>query len=324
MEHDFFKYHSFGNAILILDLVDHPIHNLKALSSSLLDNERGIGADQLLALTSKTEGVYQVAGFNKDSSPVGMCVNGSRCMAAYIRKYKDDMNVSIAMQLDGTPVSAYFDEGVSASNGEEGGSHIPAENKEQSRSGFDHETDISIGGGYIRVSLGSYSFQASDIPLAQDTPLRESDMSIGDRVFRVTTVSVGNPHCVCFLEDIESFPLEHYGPLIEHSPLFPERVSFEIVERKSSSHLKIRIWERGSGATQACGSGSCAVAVVANTLGLCGTEVLVENPGGTGKVLINNKERTVSISGQAHQICSGQFDSERISSLEVVPSCQNR
>ena len=151
---------------------------------------------------------------------------------------------------------------------------------------------------HASVSMGSPVLEPADVPVLAPGPgpVLHHPLSVGGRTFDLTFVSMGNPHAVAFIEEpVDEFPLHEIGPLVEHDPIFPNRVNFEIANVLGEGAIAARVWERGSGLTQACGTGACAIAVAARLRGLTGDEVAVALPGGDlsvrwsgeGEVILN-------------------------------------
>ncbi len=132
--------------------------------------------------------------------------------------------------------------------------------------------------------MGAPRFGAEEIPLATPiphSPILDHPVEVAGRQLRLNFVNMGNPHAVCFVEDVDGFPLREVGPLVEHHPLFPQRINFEIVSVVDRGHLRARVWERGAGETLSCGSGACAIAVAARLHNKTGSPMEIALPGGT-------------------------------------------
>ena len=160
----------------------------------------------------------------------------------------------------------------------------------------------------VEVDMGKAALKASEIPAVFDgEALVDAPVTIGGQEYRVTCVNVGNPHCVVFCDKIDTLDLEHIGPLFEHAPLFPERVNTEFVRVVNRHTLRMRVWERGSGETLACGTGACAAVVAACENGLCdkGSDVKVSLLG--GELTVNYTDERVLLTGGAAVVYEGSF-----------------
>ena len=160
--------------------------------------------------------------------------------------------------------------------------------------------------------MGAPRFKAEEIPLSipvQQSPILEYPVEVAEQPLRLTFVNMGNPHAICFVQDVAAFPLTDVGPLVEHHPLFPQRINFEVVTVVDRGHLRARVWERGAGETLSCGSGACAVAVAARLQDKAGSPVEVALPGGT-LTLRWEPGGQVELSGPAATVFEGDWKEE--------------
>ncbi len=251
---------------------------LKGLSKKLCDRRLGIGADQLLILEPSNIADFKMRIFNSDGSEVEMCGNGIRCLAKYI--WDRELSKNIILKIETLA-------GI-----------IMPEKK----------------GDMVRVDLGEPAFQPDMIPtkLAKELPdlpsIIDYPLNILDRQFNVTCVSMGNPHTIIFLEeDIETFPVHIYGPAIENLESFPKRTNVEFVNCKGTGELNMRVWERGSGETMACGTGAASVAIAAMKKQLTDRKVIVHLLG--GDLLIEWAENNhVFMTGPAVTVFEGSIE----------------
>jgi diaminopimelate epimerase len=236
------------------------------------DRRRGIGADQVLLLCPSTRGDFAMKIFNADGSEVEMCGNGIRCLANYI--WERGLSAKDPLVIE-TPAG------------------LISPRRE---------------GNLVKVDMGAAILTAAHIPLALSLsePVIDYPLRIDDREFRITCVSMGNPHAVIFLtEDLARFPVSRYGPLIEHHPLFPRRTNVEFVTADGPEHVTMRVWERGSGETMACGTGASAVGVASMLKGLTGRKVTVTLPGGD-LVIEWAEDSHVYMTGPAVEVYEGK------------------
>lgn len=268
----FIKMHGLGNDFVVLDGRVAPLPPMtSAIALALADRRTGIGCDQLVLLepseTPEAGHAFRMRIFNSDGGEVGACGNASRAVAL----------------LHGEPAVI-----------ETGGGPIALEPLE----------------GGARVDMGHPRFDWDAIPLAY--PMDTFAMPVGwdegeARLDGPMAVNVGNPHVIFFVEDADTVPLEVLGPVIEHDPLFPERVNVNVASIAGPNHLKLRVWERGAGLTRACGTGACATAVAAIRRGLAASPVRVTLPGGDLEIAWE-LGGTILMSGPAAESFRGSFD----------------
>ncbi len=248
MKLSFTKMHGIGNDFIVIDCIkQHPDaegRGLGELSKKLCHRRFGIGADQILLLEKSSTADFGMRIFNADGSEVEMCGNGIRCLAKYIwdRKLSEKTTLSIETQA-----------GI-----------IKPEK----------------AGDMVKVDMGEPVLEGRLIPVNIDGRIKEMRLKALDREFRITCVSMGNPHAVIVVDDVDGFDLPNYGPVIETHELFPKRINVEFIEIVSPEKIKMRVWERGSGETMACGTGASAAGVASNILGLTGRRVAVRLLGG--------------------------------------------
>ncbi len=267
---EFTKMQGIGNDFVVIDCRKDAPADLPALSRRLCDRRFGVGADQLLLLYGSATADFLMRIFNADGSEVEMCGNGIRCCAKYV-----------------------WDRGLSGKNV------------------LEIETAAGIirperAGEMVKVDMGVPVLDAGMIPVALDGQVKDHPLTIGDRTFAITCVSMGNPHAVIFVDDVAGFPVQQYGPMIETHPLFPKRTNVEFVQVLDAGTLRMRVWERGAGETLACGTGASAAAVAANLKGLVGKRVRVRLPGGDLVIELLDNGR-VAMTGPAEEVFEGRI-----------------
>ncbi len=249
MTRDFLKMHGLGNDFVVIDARRQPYAPTEAEVRAIADRKTGVGCDQFIVL--EPAGHPEAAAFmrirNADGSEVGACGNASRCVGWLLLE-------------------------------ETGGERIVF----QTAAGLLEASRAD--GGLITVDMGPANLEWTAIPLAQ--PLDTLHLPIvqsfsGGGVSDPVAVNMGNPHCVFFVDDAEAVPLAEIGPGLEHHPLFPERTNVEFASVESPTRIRMRVWERGAGITQACGTGACATAVAAARRGLTERKADVVLDGGT-------------------------------------------
>lgn len=290
MKLNFIKMEGLGNDFILIDCITHRVNsskiNFNELSIKLCNRRFGIGADQILLLERAMNADFKMRIFNADGSEVEMCGNGIRCLAKYIwdnklsRKNVLDIETAagiIKPEKIGNMVRVDMGEPVFEPE------NIPVNLKKW----------IVKNTGY----KGLYKYNDRDIVL--DRPLR-----IKDKVFKITCVSMGNPHGVIFVEDLDDFPVNKYGPIIENHPVFPKRINVEFVEIISYDEIRMRVWERGAGETLACGTGACASMVASCIKGKAGRKAKVYLSG--GELLIEwGDDSHVYMTGPANKVFDG-------------------
>ncbi len=249
---DFIKMHGAGNDYVYIDCFTQAVQNPSELAVAVSHRRFGIGSDGLILIKPCEHAHAEMEMYNADGSRAEMCGNGLRCVAKYVHDtYRlGEKNLNI---LTGNGVlSAAIHPG---SNGK-------AE--------------------AVTIDMGLPVFNGPDIPTTLQLPkVFEQTLEVGGQTIQFSSVSMGNPHCVVFVNEVEEFPVSALGPLIEKHPLFPAKVNVEFVQHVSKTKLIQRTWERGSGETWACGTGASAVAVVAHLLGKTGKTVDIQLTGGT-------------------------------------------
>ncbi len=252
----FTKMHGIGNDYIYFNCLDTPIENPQELAITLSDRHFSIGGDGIVLICPSDKADAKMRMFNADGSEGKMCGNAIRCVGKYL--YDNGLVQKKTLEIETLS-------GI----------------KKLSLDVCDNKV------AFVTVDMGEAVLTASQIPvLVKDSPVVDYKLTIGDASYRITCVSMGNPHCVVFMSGIESLPLEVIGPTFEHHPVFPERVNTEFIEVESSTSIKMRVWERGSGETFACGTGACAAVVACVLNGKCkqGEEITVHLRGGDLKI----------------------------------------
>ena len=251
MNMKFTKMHGCGNDYVYVDCTNEMIENPSEVSKYVSDRHFGIGSDGLILICSSETADFRMAMYNADGSEGAMCGNGIRCVAKYVydKGLTDKKNISI-----------------------------------ETKSGI-KELELTVEDGkvsLVKVNMGAPILKAKDIPVDVDTEkCIDSDINVDGKDYKITCVSMGNPHAVTFIdEDVKTFPIEKIGPKFENHPMFPDRVNTEFVQVLNRHEVNMRVWERGSGETLACGTGTCATVVACVLNGLTDDEVTVHLLGG--------------------------------------------
>ncbi|MBI5492437.1 MAG: diaminopimelate epimerase [Deltaproteobacteria bacterium] len=271
MKIDFTKMHGLGNDFIVLDSRGKDIRNLPKLLRRLSDRRFGIGFDQALILKSSKRADFRMDIYNNDGGQVEMCGNGIRCLASYIWK----RGLSRKKALDIETLAGVI---------------RPAKD-----------------GALVRVDMGVPELEGKLIPTVREGRIIDLPLAINDTAFDITCVSMGNPHCVILVDDVDSFPVGKYGPLIEVNKFFPKKTNVEFIEVLNSRRIKMRVWERGAGETLACGTGATAAAVASNLKGLTGNKVSVLLKGGILGIELA-KDGHAYMTGPAAEVFTGSFE----------------
>jgi diaminopimelate epimerase len=279
----FTKYHGLGNDFI---LIDHRHHSQPIVTPEqaikLCDRNFGIGADGvILALPPEQQADYTMRIFNSDGSESEMCGNGIRCLAKFIAEIDNDHKTKYKIHT--------------------GAGLLAIELQEN---------------GLVRVDMGVPKLLASEIPTTlgnADGKVIDEPLEVAGKSWSVTCVNMGNPHCITFVEDVAAIPLETVGPQFEHHPVFPERTNTEFVQVISPNYVKMRVWERGAGATLACGTGACASVVAGVLTQRCDRgsvaeqyrQVTVELPGGCLEIEWSITDQKIYMTGPAEKVFTG-------------------
>ena len=268
----FTKMHGLGNDFVVLDARRTAPAGLAKKAALICDRRFGVGCDQILVILPSKKADYKMRIFNADGSEVEMCGNGIRCFA----KYLWDRNDRVIRKKGALEVETLA--GV-----------IRPKIKR---------------GGMVEVDMGEPVLEGRAVPTIFDGRVKDYPITAGGREYRFTAVSMGNPHCVIFTNDVDAVDLAVEGPALERHPAFPNRVNVEFVQVTGPDRLKVRVWERGSGATMACGTGACAVAVAASLSGKAGRRSRIDLPGGSLDIRWGEDNR-VYMTGPAVEVFSG-------------------
>lgn len=252
MEFRFSKMHGLGNDYVYVDCTQEKLHHPEEIAKRISDRRFGIGSDGLILICPSEKADFEMRMFNADGSEGRMCGNGIRCVGKYV--YDHGLTEKTDLEID-------------------------------TKSGIKRLKLVTEEGKvtFVEVQMGKASLRPKDIPVETDyDDFISQPMLVGGEAYLVTCVSMGSPHAVIFLDEIDTLPLDRVGPLFEHHEKFPERINTEFVQVIDRNTLNMRVWERGSGETFACGTGACASVVAAVLNGHCdyGSEVTVQLRGG--------------------------------------------
>ena len=283
----FTKMHGCGNDYVYVDCTKEVIPNISETAIRVSDRHFGIGSDGLILIKASDVADFEMDMYNADGSRGKMCGNGIRCVAKYV--YDHGLT-------DKTTITVNTLSGIKTLK-------LTVEDGKVSK--------VRVDMGEPELIPAQVPFKASVLGLADDRreAIVAEPLEIKGRSYDITCVSMGNPHCITFIgEDVRDFPLEEVGPVFEKHELFPERVNTEFINVIDKDHLRMRVWERGSGETLACGTGACAVAVASYLNGFTGRSVDIELLGGHLEVVYDEKTNHVFMTGPATEVFSGEID----------------
>lgn len=273
----FTKMHGCGNDYVFINLFEEKIDNPKMISKKISDRHYGIGSDGLITIGPSNNADFKMCIYNSDGSEAEMCGNGIRCVGKYV-----------------------FDNGLTNKN------KITIE----TLSGI-KELKLNIINdkvNAIEVDMGIPLIKSKDIPTVIDRNIIVSEeVKIDENIFNITCVSMGNPHTILFVKDITKIEIEKYGELIENSKLFPNKTNVEFVKVISRDEISMRVWERGSKETWACGTGACAAVTACVLNGKTDNQVLVHLRGGDIKVTYDINEHII-MEGEAKTVYVGEIE----------------
>lgn len=268
----FSKMHGLGNDFVVIDAINQPVALASQQLRRLADRHFGVGCDQILLVEPpiQPDAHFHYRIFNADSSEVAQCGNGARCFARFVR---------------------------------EKGLWLENEIRVDTRAGrlvLHHRPD-----GLITVDMGVPRFAPAEIPLAVAEESRQYSVEADGAIHHFGAVSMGNPHAVLVVEDVDTAPVAGLGPYLESHALFPERANIGFMQVLDEQRVRLRVFERGSGETLACGSGACAAAVLGMEQGLLHSPVQVQLPGGALSIEWQGRGSPVLMSGPAVTVFEG-------------------
>ena len=275
----FTKMHGIGNDYVYINAFEERIDDPAALAVAISDRHFGVGSDGLVLIEPSDIADFRMRMYNADGSQSEMCGNASRCVGKYVYDHgMTDKQVITLQTLAGIRTLC-----LSVEDG-----RVQA----------------------VRVDMGAPETRCERVPclLGQGVVTRARIEALG-RTFEVTPVATGNPHGVIFLEEpVETFDLDRYGPVLETHPVFPQKANIEFVNVLARDRLRMRVWERGSGITLACGTGSCAALVAANLCGLADRRATIVLDGGELYNLWDEATGHVFMTGPATHVFDGEYD----------------
>lgn len=271
----FWKMHGLGNDYIVIDNRDQKIseEETSELARKICERRFSVGADGLLLVYDSVVADVRMRIFNVDGSEAEMCGNGIRCFAKYC--YENNIAKKKALRIE--TLAGIRKVWLTVKDGEVKGA---------------------------KVDMGSPVLERSSLPMLGRGKCIDEDLEIDGERFKVTCLSVGNPHCVIFVEDIRNFSMHQIGPKIEGHKLFPKRVNVEFVKVLNKGELSVRVWERGVGETLACGTGACASVVAGNLLKKVDNKATVHLLGGDLEIEYSG---SILMTGPAEKVFEGEL-----------------
>ena len=272
----FTKMHGCGNDYVYVNLFEEHIDDPAEISIKVSDRHFGIGSDGLITIGPSDIADFRMRIYNADGSEAEMCGNGIRCVAKYVYDHKLTDKTEISVQTGaGVKILKLFVEG---------------DKVEQ-----------------VTVDMGEPALAPAEIPVVADGDrVVDETIEVCGKEWRMTCVSMGNPHAVVFVDDVENFELEKYGPHFENHERFPKRTNTEFVNVVSRTEAYMRVWERGSAETWACGTGTCATVMACILNGKTDNKVLVHLRGGDLTIEYDEKTNHVFMTGPATEVFNGE------------------
>lgn len=273
----FTKMHGCGNDYVYVNLFEEKMKDPAKVSIAVSDRHFGIGSDGLITIGPSDVADFRMRIYNADGSEAEMCGNGIRCVAKYVYDHK---------LTDQTQISVETGAGIKTLE-------LTVENDK-----------VTL----VRVDMGEPILTPSLIPVVADGErVVDEPIVVAGKEWRMTCVSMGNPHAVLFVDDVEHFELEKYGPLFERHERFPKRTNTEFVQIVSRSEAIMRVWERGSAETWACGTGTCATVMACILNGCTDDSVLVHLRGGNLRIDYDRKSNHLFMTGPATEVFEGEI-----------------
>lgn len=274
----FTKMHGCGNDYVYVNAMEETIRDPKRLAIEVSDRHFGIGSDGLILICASEVADFKMRMFNADGSEGKMCGNGVRCIAKYVYDHKLTDRTEISLETLG---------GIKYLK-------LQVENGAVTQ---------------VTVDMGEPVLDGLLIPVTIDkNPVVAEPVMVGEQQYEITCVSMGNPHAVVLVDDTRELPIQKLGPLFEKHPVFPEQVNTEFVQVLNREEINMRVWERGSAETLACGTGACASVVACFLLGVTGRSVTVHLLGGDLKIVYDEETNHVFMTGPATTVFEGELN----------------
>lgn len=274
----FTKMHGCGNDYVYINGFKEKVENKSEIVIKLSDRHFGIGGDGVIFINPSKIADFEMEMYNADGTRAEMCGNGIRCVAKFVydKGLTDKKNISIESFGKIKYLELTVEDGKVA---------------------------------MVRVNMGAPELIAENVPvISENEKVIDEEIEVDDKIYHMTAVSMGNPHAVVFVNDVNDFPLETVGPKFEHHVRFPKRVNAEFVRVVDRKNVEMRVWERGTGETFACGTGCCATVVACILNGLTEEQVTVKLLGGSLVIQWDREQNLVYMTGPAATVFEGEVD----------------
>ena len=274
----FTKMHGAGNDYIYVNCFEEKVEDINATAKAVSDRHFGIGSDGLVLICPSDKADFRMDMYNSDGSQAEMCGNATRCVGKYVhdRGLTDKTEITLET-LAGIKILRF---------------------------NLNDRGEVQT----VQVNMGEPELVPKNIPIDSELDrFIQEDVTVDGKTYKVTGVSMGNPHAVTFIDDTDSLEIEKIGPKFENHPLFPRRINTEFAQVVDSKTIKMRVWERGAGETLACGTGACATFVAANLSGLVGDEADLVLLGGTLHIKWDKADNCVYMTGPAEFVFDGEI-----------------
>ena len=273
----FTKMQGLGNDYVYIDAINQKIEDESSLAKFVSNRHFGIGSDGLILICKSNVADFKMRMFNSDGSEAEMCGNGIRCVAKFVYDKKLTNKTTLTIETLA------------------GIKQLKLNTKEEKV-----ET--------VRVDMGEPIFEPEKIPVnSKESPVKNLKLKAEDKEFKFTCVSMGNPHAITFVENVEKFDVEKYGKKLEIDPAFPKKTNVEFIQIVDKEHIKMRVWERGAGETLACGTGASASVIACVLNNLTKRKATVELLGGNLEIEWNEEDNHVYMTGPAVTVFEGEL-----------------
>ena len=274
----FTKMHGAGNDYIYVNCFEEKVEDINATAKAVSDRHFGIGSDGLVLICPSDKADFKMDMYNSDGTQAEMCGNATRCVGKYVhdRGLTDKTEITLET-LAGIKILKF---------------------------NLNDKGEVET----VQVNMGEPELVPKNIPIDSDLErFIQEDVEVDGKTYKITGVSMGNPHAVTFIDDTDSLEIEKIGPKFENHPLFPRRINTEFAQIVDDKTIKMRVWERGAGETLACGTGACATMVAANLSGLVGDEADLVLLGGTLHIKWDKSDNCVYMTGPAAFVFDGEI-----------------
>ena len=276
----FTKMHGLGNDYVYIDAINQNIENESTLAQFVSNRHFGIGSDGLILIYKSNIADFKMRMFNSDGSEAEMCGNGIRCVGKFV--YDNKLTTKTNLKIE-----------------------TLAGIKTLILNTKDDKVET------VKVDMGEPILETKEIPvISKENPVKNLKLTVNEKEFKFSCVSMGNPHAVTFINDTQNFDVEKYGNEVEINKVFPNKTNVEFIQLIDKNNLNMRVWERGAGETLACGTGACASVVACVLNELTSRKVNVELLGGTLKIEWNEEDNHIYMTGPAVTVFEGNFEKE--------------